>query len=230
MPFTGFSDKTFRFFEGLKENNNKLWFEDNREVFDREVLAPAKEFVVDMGQKLIAIAPEIQFAAKIDGSIFRIHRDVRFSKDKSPYKTHLGILFWEGTAKKVENSGFYFHIEPPDFYFGAGLYIFPRYLLQTYREAVDHPKTGPELVKAIKKVQKAGPYDIGGEHYKQIPRGFDKEHPRADLLRHNGLWASTGGKLNDDFKSEQLIEFCFAHYKKMLPIHTWCRELTKLAK
>ena len=86
------------------------------------------------------------------GSIFRIYRDTRFSKDKRPYKTYLGILFWQGRGKKMENPGFYFHLEPKGLMLGAGTYTFMKQGLEAFRKAVVHRTRGPALAKAVKKV------------------------------------------------------------------------------
>jgi uncharacterized protein (TIGR02453 family) len=103
------------FLSKLSKNNNREWFESHRDEYGAMFLEPAQEFVVEMGEKLQTIRPNIIALPKIDKSIFRLHRDVRFSKDKLPYKTNLGIIFWEGDDKKLESSGFYFHIEPKYF-------------------------------------------------------------------------------------------------------------------
>ena len=128
-----FPDSTINFLKSLSRNNNKDWFNKNRERFDFEFLQPAIQFVVDMGEKLTSIAPNINAIPKIDKSIFRLHRDVRFSKNKAPFKNNLGLYFWEGRGKKMECSGYYFHIEPKLFFLGAGMYVFTKDQLKKYR-------------------------------------------------------------------------------------------------
>ena len=102
MGFNGFSKQTLDFFENLKNNNTKQWFERNRLVFNRHVIGESELFVLAMGDRLRKFAPEITAIPKTDKSIFRIYRDVRFSKEKHPYKTHLALLFWEGSRKKTD--------------------------------------------------------------------------------------------------------------------------------
>ena len=105
--FDGFSHDTVAFFEALQENNNKEWFNENKTNFERNVLEPARGFVVALGQRLKEkISQDIIADPRTDKSIFRLYRDTRFSKNKSPYKTHMGIFFWEGERKKLENPGF----------------------------------------------------------------------------------------------------------------------------
>ncbi len=120
--FEGFSPKTIAFFNTLKKNNSKEWFNAHKQDFTNHVMEPAKTFVTEMGKALKTLSPDIIAIPLVNKSIFRIYRDVRFSPDKSPYKTHLGIFFWEGGRPKMECSGYYFHLEPPNVYLGAGLY------------------------------------------------------------------------------------------------------------
>ena len=117
--FTGFSKDTIKFFDGLRKNNNKDWFEQHRDMYENSVLEPSKAFVVAMGARLRAIAPRIIAVPKVNKSLFRINRDTRFSLNKSPYKTNLGIYFWEGVRPRMECSGFYFHLEPPKMILGV---------------------------------------------------------------------------------------------------------------
>ncbi|GAG91663.1 unnamed protein product, partial [marine sediment metagenome] len=187
LRFEGFSKQTINFFKDLKNNNSKQWFEKNREIFDNHVMLDSQLFVTAMGQKLEKIAPEIVAIPKTDKSIFRIHRDVRFSKDKSPYKTHLGMLFWEGPFKKMENPGFYFHIEPSKLFLAVGMHMMPKNILQMYRESVVHKLHGPALLMAIKNVEKSDDYKLGWKKYKQTPRGFDDTHPNAEYLLYGGI-------------------------------------------
>ena len=106
LIFNGFTKETFRFFRDLENNNTKEWFQENRTLYEKNVMEPAQEYVMEMGERLKSISPKIVAIPKTDKSIFRIYRDVRFSKDKTPYKTHLGIFFWEGPRKKLGNPGF----------------------------------------------------------------------------------------------------------------------------
>ena len=112
--FTGFSPAVLEFYRGLVANNNREWFEANKDIYRQEVLGQAQCFVVAMGERLRRLVPTLAYDTRTNGagSIFRIYRDVRFSRDKTPYKTHLGIFFWEGAWSKKEAPGFYFQLEP----------------------------------------------------------------------------------------------------------------------
>ena len=147
MEFHGFSKETLKFFENLKKNNTKKWFDAHRKDYESFVTQPSKAFVTAMGEKLKTEIPDIVAVPKVNKSLFRINRDTRFSPDKSPYKTNMGIYFWEGTRSRMECPGFYFHVEPNMLMLGVGMYMFPKYLFDTYRNSVVHPKYGKELAE-----------------------------------------------------------------------------------
>ena len=186
MP-QNFPEDAVKFLAKLKRNNNRKWFESHKEEFIASVLEPAQEFVLVLGEMLRAVAPGIIAIPKTDKSIFRLHRDVRFSKNKSPYKSNLGIIWWEGDRKKMECSGFYFHVEPEYFFLGAGQYMFADDLLKKYRRVVYDPDKAKELDTIVKKLKKKG-FELGGKTFKRVPKGFDAEYPFSDYLLYNGIY------------------------------------------
>jgi uncharacterized protein (TIGR02453 family) len=221
--FQGFSRDTLDFYAELALNNDRAWFEHQRERFRSVVLQPAADFVAAMAERLRLISPYIVADPRTNGSgsIFRIHRDTRFSKDKTPFKTYLGILFWEGSRPKMENSGFYFHLEPNKLLLYAGIYEFTAPLLARYRDAVVHSVQGAALARAAHEVIATGRCEIGGRHYKRIPAGYDPDHPNAEFLFHRALYASTGGDLPTEIFSPQLLDYCLEHFTDMAPLHSW---------
>lgn len=227
--FIGFTKETIKFFDNLSKNNNKAWFEKNKKDYQQFVKEPSTNFIMDMGDYLRELVPEINAIPKVNKSIFRINRDVRFSKDKSPYKTHLALWFWEGDGKRMESSGFYFHLEAEKLMLGVGVYQFPRHLLDTYRQSVIHKKYGKGLDEAITKVSSLKNYFVGGRHYKKIPRGYDKEHPLAEYLLFNGLHAGYTTTIPEEFYSNKLLDYAFNIFKKLSPIHYWLAEMIKRA-
>ncbi len=216
-----FPQSTIKFLTALSKNNNKEWFEKNRSRFDFEFLQPAVQFVIDMGEKLTIISPDIYAIPKIDKSIFRLHRDVRFSKNKAPFKTNLGLYFWEGSGKKMECSGFYFHIEPKLFFLGAGMYMFTKDQLKKYREVVSDPVNGKQLNDIIAKLLKKKNFKLGGKTYKKTPRGFDAEYKYSNLLLHSGLYVSYECKSFNELTSKNVVDFTFRIFKELSPIHNW---------
>ena len=224
--FEGFFEETLYFFRTLKENNNKPWFDQNREVYDDYVLGPAKSFVVAMGVRLKEIVPSINADPRTNKSLFRINRDIRFSKDKSPYKTHMGLVFWDGDLPRMESSVFYFHLEPDRIMLGTGIYKFTRPQLEEYRNSVVHSRYGKELSKIYGELTGKG-FDFGGKNYKKIPRNFDGEHENADLLLYDGMHAGKDFNIPDEFFSKDFIGFCFKIFEEMLPVQKWLSQLTK---
>jgi len=223
--FQGFSLETISFFLQLGQNNNKTWFEAHRQQYEQAVMAPSRAFVEALGSRLEAIAPGVHADPRVNKSIFRINRDVRFSKDKSPYKTYFSLIFWEGQGPKLECSSFYFHVEPPTLLLGAGIYIFPKHILKAYRQAVIDPEQGAALSQAIRAVQHAG-YNLDGKHYKRVPREYPADHERSELLMYNGLTTGYDTVIPEAFYGPELVDYCFENYRKMLPLHRWLVELT----
>jgi uncharacterized protein (TIGR02453 family) len=224
--FSGFTKETVRFFEGLGRNNTREWFAAHKEAYDKNVMEPAKAFVIAMGERLRTAVPRIVAVPQVNKSIFRLNRDTRFSQDPTPYKTNLGLYFWEGTVK-MESPGFYFHLEPPDVYIGGGVYMFSNSLLARYRRAAADSGLGRELGKIVTEITKREGYEIGGKHYKRVPAGYAADSPNAELLKHNGLHAGCEIKIPAEFFSDRLVNFCFERYEPLFPLHRWLMKLTR---
>jgi uncharacterized protein (TIGR02453 family) len=219
---------TAAFLKQLEKNNNREWFEAHRHEYEENLLIPAEEFVIEFGAKISKIAPDIIAIPKVDKSIFRLHRDVRFSKNKLPYKTNLGMYFWEGERSKMESPGFYIHVDTKTIFVGSGMYEFTKETLELFRNAVDDPTKGELLDKAVKKVLKKGNYSLGGKKYKKIPRGYDPSSPYAEYLLYNGLYCSFETKDIRDITDSTFQEMCFKICKDLLPLHKWFVELLKV--
>lgn len=224
--FRGFPKECVMFYEELRLNNSKDWFSEHKDQFDTYVTAPARDFVFEMGKRLKEISPAVHADPRLNGSIFRPYRDTRFSKDKTPYKTHLGIFFWEGLRPKMECPGYYFHLEPPHVMLGAGIHCFSKPLLDTYRDSVVDPKHGAALAKMLKTVQKKGDYSIGIKHFKKTPRGYDPRHPNAELLLLNGLTAAVTMPMPPELHSADLVDLCFTRFKDVSPLVEWLVDMT----
>jgi uncharacterized protein (TIGR02453 family) len=173
------------FLSGLEKNNNKAWFTAHKSDYDEYLLEPLKFLVMGMGAAFSKKLPGLNYNPKINGSIFRIYRDVRFSKDKRPYKTNAGVFLWAGPAKKLACPGIYFHLEAKSVMLGSGIYMISKESLDRYRKHVS--RKGAALAKAIAKAEKAG-FEVGGERLKRVPSGFDPDHKYAELLKMKGLW------------------------------------------
>lgn len=202
-------------------NNNREWFEQNRNLYDADFLEPAINFVVAMGDKLRTISPEIHAIPKIDKSIFRLHRDVRFSKNKEPYKTNMGLYFWDGPGKKMESSGYYFHLESKKFGVGGGMYVFSKEHLKKFRDVVSDLIKGKELDSIVKKITKNGIYTVNGKHYKKTPRGYDPNGKYSEYLLYKGIYAWYNGKKLGELGGANTISQIYKMFKDMSPLHNW---------
>jgi uncharacterized protein (TIGR02453 family) len=227
--FSGFPKECFEFFEMLENNNNRPWFEEHRSDYEQFVKEPARDFVVALGARLRKLAPRVHAEPLIDRSIFRINRDTRFSHDKSPYKTHLGLWFWEGNGNRMECSGFYIHFDPPRMWLGVGIYIFPPFLLHEYRRSCVHDTYGKQLSRIVSRVTKVPGTMIGNESYKRVPRGYDPDHRNADLLRFNGFHAGIDIKIPKVISTPKSVDFCYDKLKPYLPVHKWLYAMTERA-
>jgi len=223
MDFNGFPSEGLAFLQELEAHNEKPWFDANKNRYQEQLLRPAQAFVLAVGKRLQAIAPAVQYDTRTNGSgtLMRIHRDTRFSQDKTPYKTHVDGLFWEGEGKKTERPAFGFRLTTDGMGLMAGIFGFPQPALAAYRRAVQDDRPGQELVEIIARLAAAG-YEVAGEHYKRVPAGLDPGHPRADLLRHDGLYAfPPAGFGRAAVSSPSLVDACMAHFQAMAPLQRW---------
>jgi uncharacterized protein (TIGR02453 family) len=220
--FSGFPQEGLDFLSQLVANNDREWFNARKHIFQEQVQKPAQQFVIALGQGLQTISPEIGFDTRlVGGSIMRIYRDVRFSKDKTPFNTNVRLVFWEGPSRKAMLSGFHVRLDAS----GGGVYVgrwhFDRAELDAFRDAVVDEELGSSLEDTIEVVRAAGAYTVGGEHYKRVPRGYDKDHPRSDLLRYNGLWAHTSDLDPAVITRPELVPTALEHCRNMAPLHNW---------
>ncbi|MBX2880855.1 MAG: DUF2461 domain-containing protein [Granulosicoccus sp.] len=185
-----FTRKTIRFLKDLQANNNRDWFQENKQRYEDEVRTPALAFVEAMEPALHKVSPYINASSKkVGGSLMRVYRDTRFSKDKTPYKTNIGIHFRHARARDVHAPGYYVHIEPGDIFFGAGIWQPDSPTLLAVRTLIDeHPK---EWKTVKQKVCTRGGLELQGSSLKRAPKGFDPEHSLIDDLKRKDFIAIT---------------------------------------
>lgn len=228
--FNGFSKEAIQFLLDLEKNNNKEWFETHKSFFQDELQQPAKALVAALGKRLqTEISPDIVFDERTNGagSLMRIYRDTRFSKDKTPYKTNVAMLFWEGPRKKSENPSFGFQFGTAGAGLYAGQWAFAKDMLAKYRNAVVNDATGNALEEAISQVESAGDYVVEGEKYARVPKGYDAQHSRAELLKHKGLHVSCPEVDMRALLSPELVDVLTNHCKSMAPIQQWLVKIEK---
>ncbi len=220
--FAGFPKQTFEFLTGIAAHNEKAWFEAHRELYEAGYVAPGRAFVEALGSRLRAISPTVQFEAKVNRSMHRINRDIRFSKDKRPYKDHLNLWFWHGDNKDWHRPGFWFGLGAKQVYLGVGMYQFEKDVLDSYRQAVIHPRSGKALLAAVAKIEKAG-YELGGKTRKLLPRGFSTEPDREPYLLFEGLHAGVELPASAAAKAD-FLDVAARHYAALWPIGNWLLE------
>ncbi|NDJ59958.1 MAG: DUF2461 domain-containing protein [Chloroflexi bacterium] len=229
--FAGFSDAGLKFLDDLAANNNKEWFEANKQTYISALRDPAIALIAALGERLQTVAPGLRCDTSTNGSgsLMRINRDTRFSDDKTPYKTNIAFMLWEGAGKKTESPAFGMQITSQSGELIAGMFQFPKPLLQAYRDAVIDDRLGAALVEAVESVRGAGDYTISGEHYKRVPRGYDADHPRAEWLRYNALYAHAPAITPPLLTSPDLLEACVEHCVNMAPIQRWLVQVSERA-
>lgn len=224
-PFEGIPPRGITFLRGLKKNNRKEWFEERRADYDTYLRQPMLQLVEETDVRLAEITPEIIGSPK--KSMFRIHRDVRFSKDKSPYKTHAACWFFHrdsgsgvGSDAAHGGAGFYFHIAPEGSFCGGGIWMPPRPALQRIRQSLADDLEGWEaIVLARGFTRRFGALDPEGM-LTRMPRGYDEQHPAARWLKHQSFTA--GVALSPaEVQSAKLPDTLAKHFAAMAPMTRW---------
>lgn len=180
----------FEFLRELGINNNKEWFSENKQRFREVVQNPMLNFIENMSPWLLTNAPAFIADTRLNGgSLFRIYRDIRFSADKSPYKTNVGCNFRHRVGKDVHAPGFYVHISPNEIFFGGGIWKPPTPVLNKIRdEIVAQPEAWQNIVRSPKFVKSVG--SLGEcEMLMNAPRGYPKDHPFDNDLRRKSYYA-----------------------------------------
>jgi uncharacterized protein (TIGR02453 family) len=184
-PHRPLSPRLFQFLRDLKRNNRREWFEEHRERYERDVKEPLQQFIVDFAQPLARISE--RFVADPRRSLYRIHRDVRFSRDKSPYKTNAALHFRHERAADAHAPGFYLHLEPGSVFGGVGIWRPDAPSQARIREAIVADPAGWKRVVGAKKFR--GNLELAGDSLKRPPRGVDPEHPLIEDLKRKDFIA-----------------------------------------
>jgi uncharacterized protein (TIGR02453 family) len=203
MGFTGFTDEAFGFYEGLVADNSKTYWTAHKATYETMVRDPMMALFAEL---------EPQFG---QAKMFRPHRDVRFSKDKSPYKDHQG-----GHAE----GGFYFQLDADGLMVAGGMYAPSPEQLARYRAAVDADSTGKALVRIVDELRTEG-LEIAGDRLKTRPRGVEQDHPRLELLRHRSLYAHQGWPADPWMRDgPEVIERVREAWRRLRPLVEWGAE------
>lgn len=180
--FTQFDPSLFKFLAQLKRNNNRDWFNNNKSRYEAEVLFPSLAFVDAFQPKLKKISPHLRAIPKrVGGSVMRIYRDTRFSKDKTPYKTNVGIHFRHEMGKDVHCPGFYVHLDPKECFVGAGIWHPDNETLKNIRREIDEDPSKWKRARDNRKFRST--FELVGDSLKRAPRDFAEDHKFIDDLK-----------------------------------------------
>jgi uncharacterized protein (TIGR02453 family) len=223
MAFDGFSAGTLEFLSDLTRNNDRTWFAENRARYDAELLERQKAFVDAIGERFATFDPRVQAVSAVDRSIFRINRDTRFSRDKSPYKTHSDLWFWAGEDRKA-SPGYFLRIIPAGVWAGGGAHWLDPDRLARLRNAIAAPETGEELAAIIDSLRADG-YTVGDSTLARVPRGFSADSPRADLLRYTVLHAIEETEpVPAEFTAPAFVDWTMERFARVRPLVDWLAE------
>jgi uncharacterized protein (TIGR02453 family) len=223
--FGGFRPRALSFLRGLSRNNRRDWFEARRDEYEREVRQPMHAFIEEVDDRLGRFAPEIVGEPK--RSMFRIHRDVRFSSDKSPYKAHAACWFFHRDAGKGVGqdaahggAGFYFHVEPNSCLIAGGIWMPPRQTLARIRDALaELHEEFEEVVLAPAFRRRFGA--LGADAVlRRMPRGYAASHPAAEWLRYCSFTVSRPVE-DARIESPRLVDDVSREFQRILPLVRW---------
>ena len=212
-PFEGFSKEALRFFKQLKKNNNREWFNTHKTEYEELVKQPMQSMIASLQPLMAKVAPEIEVHPK--RSMFRIYRDIRFSSNKSPYKTHMAAVFhrkghWE------ESAGYYVHIEPGGVYVGGGVYMPDSRQLKMIRGAI--AERASEFLDIVNdRVFKKKFKTLEGEKLLRNPKGVSSDHPMIEWLKYKQFY--TGVEWDDaECLSPKFLDNVLVVYKDLHPM------------
>ena len=218
--FPGFPPEAMGFLADLRDHNDRDWFTAHRRTYDQAIKGPAEALLACLEPALASLT-----GASVTGKIFRIHRDVRFSKDKRPYNAHLHIAFAaRGGAGGITACGYFFGLEPERVRLGAGGFDFAGPVLDAYRAAAADEAKGAALERMLDKLAKAG-LQVEGSELKRTPQPYAQDHPRAGLLRRKGLHVWRDIRDPAVISSDRLFTETMATFETLSPLVKWLADL-----
>jgi uncharacterized protein (TIGR02453 family) len=206
MKFDGFPDEGLAFYEGLLADNSKAYWTDHKDVYERAVKQPMR-----------ALADELA-AEWGEPKIFRPYRDMRFSADKSPYKTHQGAFF-----ELLDGVGYYVQLDADGLYVAGGFHAHSKEQTARYRAAVDAPGAGGALEEITARLAEAG-FELGGDRVKTRPRGVPADHPRLALMRHESLVAGRRHEPSPSLHTAETLSVVRREWQSLKPLLDWVTE------
>ncbi|HEY4016697.1 MAG TPA: DUF2461 domain-containing protein [Polyangiaceae bacterium] len=221
IGFEGFADGDGKFFKALSKHNDREWFQSHKAEFEAGWNAPMRSLLTDVRAAIDGAYPHADLG---EPKVFRIFRDVRFSKDKSPYKTHIGGYIPMRRAAKTATDlpmALYFHVGQKEVFGAAGHYMMEPESLARFRAAVADAVRGAELERILTKLEKKGFTSDSHERLKRIPKGFDPDHPRAEVLKRKGLVVSFPALPRALLPTPKLTKWLARECKTAAPLVEW---------
>ena len=221
--FTGFPIECFDFLDGLKRHNERSWFERHRAEFEQSVLEPSRAFVVGFGSAMRTRYPALVFDPAVNGtgSMFRLARDIRFSRDKSPYKTNLGFRFWlSEQARAKRHVGIYVNVATEGVEVYGGTHGLDPTETRAFRNGLKTAKQGAQFLSIVDELVRQG-YRLHGECLARVPREFPVDHPQANLARYKDLMAVSPIIDRTAASRPALIDACVRHAAALKPLNDW---------
>ncbi len=221
--FPGFPRGLIDFLKDLNANNDRKWFADHKSEYESMLMDPAKDFVSAIGPALLAFNPDLRAEPKLNGSIRRLHRDVRFAKDKRPFSPQMHLVFWQG-AHPNRSPAFHMVIDHNHFGFGAGHWGFSSEQLEHYRLALTEPACAERLAKSVDHLSDAGEGDLDPPALKRMPKGFDVAESYAPFALHKGIIVRSNREIPDALFKPQAVGYVADRIKAYAPLHNWLVE------
>jgi uncharacterized protein (TIGR02453 family) len=218
--FKGFSKAAICFLEQIKTHNNKPWFIQHSELYQQDILEVSRDLVEDLGHKLQLIAPGISIVPKVNGSIYRFARDIRFTHDKTPYKSHLSYLFWQGNLKRNQCPAFYLAIRPEYIQIGVGINQFTTEYLHAWREQCAHREKASQIHKIIEQLTQSSVV-FQGQQLKRMPKNFSMDLLNQELIRYKGFKCYFQLPLPEQVYSQEFISFSMEYFQQLLALFEW---------
>jgi len=214
--FKGFSEETFKFLRDLKTHNNKEWFDQHKQDYQRFLLEPLNGLVMDVGDFMLTLDPHFDIRPAVNKTISRINRDTRFSKNKSPYKTTMWITFKRPNKNWKDAPAYFFEISPNSYRFGMGLYSASPDTMSQFREAIDSNQK--KFTKAISFYSKQKLFVVEGEMYKRI---FDRHKPMEvqEWYQRKNLYLVCNRKIDKILLGNRLIDDLISGFKILAPFY-----------
>jgi len=224
VPFEGFPEDGLSFLAQLARRNERDWFEAHRAVWDDQIVPTMLSWCTELCEVLRDVMPRLVFVPRVGGSLYRLNRDIRFSRDKSPYKTHVAALLWEG-GDKHDAPGVYLHVSPSEVLFGGGMWIFEQEgRLDRYRKLLQDEESANRLEAALAQARRSGLKIEAAEQLQRPPRPFTPEHAFAELSRYKGLTVGKRIVPGAWLHSREALRRSEAAARAYAPLHTWLRD------